>query len=538
MADLTPGGFTPDQSPPPGALATQALNTPPAPQDDAGAGLKRLMSNENKEMAGPQKALDDALNSPRPERPTPTPLPAAPKQDYSKAAQGFISSSLLIAGLASAFSRNHITTGLNAFAAANTGFHKGQIEAGETAYKEWKQASDKVVADNTAMLDEYKAALEDRKASIAEQSQRIAAIASKYKDNFTYQAAIMQNQAMYAQLYEQMRSHTATFDQHAREMAQAHDDRMSALGAKLTPLNTVEGLEKLASLPPDQRKKVLDMKTAFDNHGDPNKMIFANYVADFTEKNGRPPTPEEEAEFRKANLMSQPRSGPAIALSKWMTENPNATAAEVSKAAADIRALAAADTGFGPTGIVGRNIGAINTAINHLDTWEQLALKGATGDVQSFNQLVLAIKTAVAGDDTGTNSSLAGQFVGPEVVKAIVASGGGVEERRDLVKQLSARLSRDQIKGQARTAQEFMAGRLAPIKQQYEQSIGGGDFDQKFLSPRARQIFGGNTAGSEKTDGASPPGGGTPEVTEEQYNALPSGSRYRVPGNPKDMIKP
>lgn len=265
MADLVAGGApTAPSSIPPGLSAQQALNAP-----DAAAGLRSTMATEDKEMAGPTKALDDALNQPRPERPTLQKAPEPPKQDFSKAAQGFVSTSLLLAGLASAFSRNHITTALNAFGASMKGFHAGQIEQGETAYKEWKQASDTVIQNNNAMLDEYKAVLEDRKLTISEQSSRIAAIASKYKDKFTYQAALMQNQLMYAQLYEQQRQHTMTFEQNAQRIQTEHDDKLSALKqareVKFPALSTPEGIEqmaqKLVDAPPEKRDQLLKVLT-------------------------------------------------------------------------------------------------------------------------------------------------------------------------------------------------------------------------------------------------------------------------------------
>jgi hypothetical protein len=68
---------------------------------------------------------------------------------------------------------------------------------------------------------------------------------------------------------------------------------------------------------------------------------------------------------------------------------------------------------------------------------------------------------------------------------------------------------------------------------------GGKDSVLEFA--RKIKVGAGNTptaAPAQGTQPANSTSGGALEVTEDQYNKLPSGSAYRVPGNPKVMFKP
>lgn len=524
MPDLNQSTASPPD-PPPGALASEALNNKPP---DAAAGMRSSMAAEQKELAGPSAELDKVLNSPRPVRPTTEKVPEPPKrgEDFQKASQGFMTTSILLAGLASVFNRAHITTALNAFGASMKGFHAGQLEAGETAYKEWKQSSDTVIANNNAMLDEYKTVLEDRKLSISEQSSRIAIIASKYKDKFTYEAALMHNQAMYAQLYEQHDAHTKQYAQHAAEMQQAHEDRMAALDAKLTPLNTVEGMKKLAEMPPDQQAKVLEMWRFSQERGDPNKQIFADYVRDFTEANGRPPTAQEEADFRKDNLQSQPRSAPAMATQQFIRDyklshgGAQPPAMAISGFMADYQAQIAAVKDFDGAGKGATTIQSFNVAVQHLDTLDELADALKNGNVKKFNQVANRWATET-GNVAPTNFETARTIIGNEVVKSIIGVAGTGGDRDKAQAAFDAANSPDILKGSTATIRTLIHGQLVGLEKRYVDTTG----------KTAEQFRGRLTGSAAKMLGVDEKGG-TEGAASKPATALPPTSA-RVVGKTK-----
>ncbi len=206
MPELATGGDADLQAPPIPALQSGSAGVSGALRDarSAEAAGQRIVGEEQKEMAPVISQVNDLLNSPRPTRPQLDKGPEAPKDDgqLAKDAQQFTTASLMLAGIAGLFFRNHITTALNAFGASMEGFHKGQLETALRKRNEWKDASQQVIDNNNAALAEYKAAFEDRKASIDELMTKLELTAIRFKDPLMLQAASAKNAMMAAQLYE------------------------------------------------------------------------------------------------------------------------------------------------------------------------------------------------------------------------------------------------------------------------------------------------------------------------------------------------
>jgi hypothetical protein len=78
------------------------------------------------------------------------------------------------------------------------------------------------------------------------------------------------------------------------------------------------------------------------------------------------------------------------------------------------------------TGIQGRQVTAFNTAIDHLSTMDKLSDALQNNDIKAFNYLgnVVARQT---GQPAPVNFDAAKQIVTAEIIKAVVASGGGVQ---------------------------------------------------------------------------------------------------------------
>lgn len=148
------------------------------------------------------------------------------------------------------------------------------------------------------------------------------------------------------------------------------------------------------------------------------------------------------------------------------------------------------------TGIQGRQVNAFNTAIDHLGTMDKLSDALANGDLKAINSLgnVVARQTGAAAP---TNFDAAKQIVTAEVIKAVVASGGGVTERQEAERNFAAANSPEQLKGIINTYKQLLGGQLKSLNLQYENTTGRKDFDNK-LTGEAKAVVQQLRAGEAK----------------------------------------
>lgn len=226
-----------------------------------------------------------------------------------------------------------------------------------------------------------------------------------------------------------------------------------------------------------------------------------------TELDGKTPYKPSGSVSKQASG-SQPRSAPAMAMQKFMQEHPNATAEDISQFGASYGEKAKAARDFG-TGALGNSIRSINTAVQHLETAKQAGDALGNNDVQALNKL----KNSWAqqfGSPLPTNFDAIRQIVGQEVVKAIVAGGGGVSERQQAQEILSRANSPKQLAGAIDQIQKLMVGQLNSLRQQYQRTVGLDDFDQRFLMPETGKVMGsaGYEAQSAPSAGSGADNGG------------------------------
>lgn len=140
------------------------------------------------------------------------------------------------------------------------------------------------------------------------------------------------------------------------------------------------------------------------------------------------------------------------------------------------------------TGMQGRQVNSFNTAIDHLATMDKLSDALANGDTKAIN----AIGNMVAkqtGSAAPTSFNAAKQIVTAEVIKSIVASGGGVKERQEAEANFAAANSPAQLKGVINTYKDLMGGQLKSLELQYGNTTGRKDFEKK-LTPAAKETLG------------------------------------------------
>lgn len=140
------------------------------------------------------------------------------------------------------------------------------------------------------------------------------------------------------------------------------------------------------------------------------------------------------------------------------------------------------------TGKDGQAVQSANTALNHLDTIEQLAKAQQNGNIPLFNQIANAYATQT-GQPAPTNLKAAISMVAPELTKAVVGTGGGVGERADFAHNLNPNGSPAQIIGGVGTIKDLMGGRLTEAARTYKRTTGRDDFSDTFLSPAAQAVF-------------------------------------------------
>lgn len=135
----------------------------------------------------------------------------------------------------------------------------------------------------------------------------------------------------------------------------------------------------------------------------------------------------------------------------------------------------------------GNRVTNANTAIAHLDTYQEMVRAFGSHDVNVLNRAKKLWETEF-GSPAPNNLGLAAQFVANEVGKAVMPSSTG-EERDHFEQFLSAIKSQPQQLGAAQTMQQFLVGQVSSLEQAYSGKTFRDDFRERFLSPRTRQIY-------------------------------------------------
>lgn len=140
------------------------------------------------------------------------------------------------------------------------------------------------------------------------------------------------------------------------------------------------------------------------------------------------------------------------------------------------------------TGKQGNSVRSFNVGIAHLDTLTGLASALNNGDLPLFSKIGNAVAVQT-GQEAPTDFNAAKKIVGDEIVKAVTGSSGAVADREALEKSLSAASSPAQLLGVIKTYKNLMAGQLMGLAHQYKATTGKDDFESKYLTDEARQVF-------------------------------------------------
>lgn len=277
---------------------------------------------------------------------------------------------------------------------------------------------------------------------------------------------------------------------------------LGSVGAPLSTLGKLNDDFKAGRITQDQFNQALD---GMNNTADP-----ATIQA----------TAQLIANYKEAPLTSYAMSRPigARIMAEVQKLNPNYDAKLFTGGQNAVNAFFA-----GPKGDTVRSF---NVAINHLDTLGDLSNALQNGDVQSINSMSQKISQEF-GVAAPTNFDAAKQLVSDEIVKAIVGSGGGVQDRESAAAAIGRAQSPQQLSGVINTYKNLLAGQIGGFRRQYQSATGRDDFDKRFLSGSVAQMVNSIDAAHENGGTSA---GSVPKITSaDQYGALPAGAHYIAP---------
>ena len=167
------------------------------------------------------------------------------------------------------------------------------------------------------------------------------------------------------------------------------------------------------------------------------------------------------------------------------------------------------------TGKQGQQVNAFNTAIDHLGTMSKLTDALQNNDIKAFNMLGNTVARQT-GQPAPTNFDAAKQIVTAEVIKAVVASGGGVTERQEAERNFASANSPEQLKGIINTYKQLLGGQLNSLNLQYENTTGRKDFSTK-LTQEAK-----NTVAKLRDETPAAAGANTVVTPDGQSHTFPT----------------
>jgi hypothetical protein len=199
------------------------------------------------------------------------------------------------------------------------------------------------------------------------------------------------------------------------------------------------------------------------------------------------------------------RSGTAMAVQKFLEENPNATAEDVAKFNSHLRAQAAGQTAFN-SGPLGSKVRSLNVAVDHLETLQGVANALGNGDAQALNRLKQNFQQQF-GSAIPTNFDATKQLVAGEVANVVAAGGSTMHDRQEAEAIINRAGSPQQLTGAIKQVKRLMAGQVKGLRLQYQSSTGMDDFETHLLPATRSELESLDNGGT-----AAPAQGGRPPL--------------------------
>lgn len=186
------------------------------------------------------------------------------------------------------------------------------------------------------------------------------------------------------------------------------------------------------------------------------------------------------------------------------------------------------------------NIASANTVIGHIAEMLKDGEALRNTSFRPYNYVANAASNAT-GNAAPTRFLTSSTAVADEMAKLFKGTGAATDQSiKDWKATIKPDMSPEQIRASAETALTLMASRLGALHEKYSTTMGRAP-ERPFLSPSSRAILRTNglqvpEPGAEVTEPSTSPQGPATVTTQEQYNALPSGTAY-VDSNGKRATK-
>jgi hypothetical protein len=180
------------------------------------------------------------------------------------------------------------------------------------------------------------------------------------------------------------------------------------------------------------------------------------------------------------------RSAVGMYMQQYMSEHPDATSDDISKAVQDFHAQGTGLSRF-TSGPQGNTIRSFNVLVDHLGTLGDAVSALGNGNIQLFNKLSQNYAQQT-GSTAPTNFDATKTLVGDEIIKAVVGAGGSLADREEAKAVLDRASSPQQLMGAIDQYRKLAVGQLHGLRYQYKSATGRDDFNN-LLSPGTLGYF-------------------------------------------------
>ena len=139
----------------------------------------------------------------------------------------------------------------------------------------------------------------------------------------------------------------------------------------------------------------------------------------------------------------------------------------------------------------------------------------------ALNRIGTYYNINVAGKTPEAAFQLIARRVGPEITSAYIPGAGGEGERIANEKDFDVNLPPQTLRNNAAVTVKLLRSKISSLENQYQNTVGRNDFEQRFLTPEAR-------ASLQKFGGSAPSGGHVIKIGSDQY-------RYNGSGDTADL---
>ncbi len=190
------------------------------------------------------------------------------------------------------------------------------------------------------------------------------------------------------------------------------------------------------------------------------------------------------------------------------------------------------------SGTASKNVTAINTAIGHMGTMQELGDKLANKDIRAWNQVANAVGVQL-GAEEATDFNVVQGAVADELMRVFRVVGASEKEAEAWGKRFSNAGSPQQINGAIRTAADLLGSRIEALDDQWKRGMGTDKGYPKLLSDKSKQTFkklGGRLEryGIEDKGGSS----GTPATNSKGWKLMEDANGNKAYVGPNNEIEP